>query len=61
MNGVLTGSVLSALSTGLGAVPILFMAKSLTHRWRDVLLAFSAGIMMAASMSYSRDPAVRRF
>lgn len=51
MNGVLTGSVLSALSTGLGAVPILFMAKSLTHRWRDVLLAFSAGIMMAASMT----------
>ncbi|TCK02092.1 UNVERIFIED_ORG: ZIP zinc transporter [Anoxybacillus amylolyticus] len=50
MNQVLAGSVLSALSTGLGAVPILFMAKSLTHRWRDVLLAFSAGIMMAASM-----------
>ncbi|OQP07755.1 ZIP family metal transporter [Geobacillus sp. 46C-IIa] len=50
MNQVLAGSVLSALSTGLGAVPILFLAKSLTHRWRDVLLAFSAGIMMAASM-----------
>ncbi|KPC97265.1 hypothetical protein LR69_04517 [Geobacillus sp. BCO2] len=53
MNQVLVGSVLSALSTGLGAVPILFMAKSLTHRWRDVLLAFSAGIMMAASMMSS--------
>ncbi|QIZ67104.1 ZIP family metal transporter [Geobacillus subterraneus] len=50
MNQVLAGSVLSALSTGLGAVLILFMAKSLTHQWRDVLLAFSAGIMMAASM-----------
>ncbi|ABO66223.1 MULTISPECIES: ZIP family metal transporter [Geobacillus] len=50
MNQVLVGSVLSALSTGLGAVPILFLAKSLTHRWRDILLAFSAGIMMAASM-----------
>ncbi|EPR27451.1 Zinc uptake transporter [Geobacillus sp. WSUCF1] len=59
MNGVLTGSVLSALSTGLGAVPILFMAKSLTHRWRDVLLAFSAGIMMAASMTSLIPEALR--
>ena len=50
MKEVLIGSILSALSTGLGAVPILFLAKSITHRWRDILLAFSAGIMMAASM-----------
>jgi zinc transporter, ZIP family len=50
MEQVLTGSILSALSTGLGAVPILFLARSITHRWRDILLAFSAGIMMAASM-----------
>jgi ZIP family zinc transporter len=50
MKQVLIGSILSALSTGLGAVPILFLAKSITHRWRDILLAFSAGIMMAASM-----------
>ncbi|SFA48282.1 zinc transporter, ZIP family [Parageobacillus thermantarcticus] len=50
MQEVLIGSILSALSTGLGAVPILFLAKSITHRWRDILLAFSAGIMMAASM-----------
>ncbi|MEB3749325.1 ZIP family metal transporter [Geobacillus icigianus] len=50
MNNMLTGSVLSALSTGLGAALILFIARSLTHRWRDILLAFSAGIMMAASM-----------
>ncbi|WP_044736149.1 ZIP family metal transporter [Geobacillus kaustophilus] len=59
MNQVLVGSVLSALSTGLGAVPILFMAKSLTHRWRDVLLAFSAGIMMAASMESLIPEALR--
>ncbi|TXK89551.1 ZIP family metal transporter, partial [Parageobacillus sp. SY1] len=50
MKQVFIGSILSALSTGLGAIPILFLAKSITHRWRDILLAFSAGIMMAASM-----------
>lgn len=48
MNDVILGSVLSALSTGLGAIPILFM-QQVTHRWRDILLAFTAGIMMAAS------------
>ncbi|MBS2968558.1 ZIP family metal transporter [Metabacillus sp. KIGAM252] len=50
MNDVYTGSILSALSTGLGAVPILFLKNTLTHKWRDILLAFSAGIMMTASM-----------
>ncbi len=50
MNEVITGSVLSALSTGLGALLILFMKNSVTHRWRDTLLAFTAGIMMAASV-----------
>ncbi|AZB42537.1 ZIP family metal transporter [Bacillus sp. FJAT-42376] len=50
MNDVIFGSILSALSTGLGAVPILFLQKTLTHKWRDNLLAFSAGIMMTASM-----------
>lgn len=46
---VLVGSVLSALSTGAGALIILFINQSVTHRWMDILLAFSAGIMMAAS------------
>ncbi|WP_338781344.1 ZIP family metal transporter [Metabacillus sp. FJAT-52054] len=50
MDDVFTGSILSALSTGLGAVPILFLKNTLTHKWRDILLAFSAGIMMTASM-----------
>ncbi|GAA4726947.1 ZIP family metal transporter [Brevibacillus fulvus] len=49
MNEVIIGSTLSALSTGLGAVPILFF-RSVTHRWRDILLALTAGIMVAASM-----------
>jgi zinc transporter, ZIP family len=46
---VFVGSVLSALSTGAGALIILFINQSVTHRWMDILLAFSAGIMMAAS------------
>lgn len=49
MTQVAIGSILSALSTGLGALVILFMNHSVTHRWRDVLLAFTAGVMMAAS------------
>jgi zinc transporter, ZIP family len=49
MNEVLIGSILSALSTGMGALPILFLHNTLTHRWRDILLAFTAGIMTAAS------------
>jgi len=48
MEQVLVGSVLSALATGAGALPILFW-KTVTHRWRDILLAFTAGIMVAAS------------
>ncbi|MGM0920115.1 MAG: ZIP family metal transporter [Bacillota bacterium] len=50
MTEVLIGSTLSALATGFGALPILFLQKTITHRWRDILLAFTAGIMMAASM-----------
>ncbi|HZH58108.1 MAG TPA: ZIP family metal transporter [Metabacillus sp.] len=50
MSDVLLGSILSALSTGLGAIPILFLQKTITHRWRDILLAFTAGIMMTAAM-----------
>ena len=50
MVDMLIGSTLSALATGAGAVPILFLSRSLTHKWRDMLLAFTAGIMMATSM-----------
>ncbi|MCI3922301.1 ZIP family metal transporter [Paenibacillus sp. TRM 82003] len=49
MQEVLFGSIVSALSTGLGALPILLM-KVITHRWRDILLAFTAGIMVSATM-----------
>lgn len=48
MNEMLIGSILSALATGIGALPILFF-KHLTHRWKDSLLAFTAGVMLSAS------------
>ncbi|WP_096154933.1 MULTISPECIES: ZIP family metal transporter [Bacillus] len=47
---VFIGSTLAAMSTGLGALVILFLNKKISHRTRDTLLAFSAGIMMAATM-----------
>ena len=50
MNEVLLGSILSAMATGAGALPILFIHKTITHRFRDTLLAFTAGIMVAASL-----------
>ncbi|MBM7586614.1 ZIP family zinc transporter [Bacillus pakistanensis] len=50
MSQVLVGSTLSALSTGVGALLILFLQGTITHKWRDILLAFTAGIMMAASL-----------
>lgn len=49
MKEALLGSVLAAMSTGVGALPILFLKNSLSHRWKDTLLAFTAGIMMAAA------------
>ncbi|GED67850.1 ZIP family metal transporter [Brevibacillus reuszeri] len=48
MEQLLMGSFLSAIATGAGALPILFF-KTVTHRWRDILLAFTAGIMVAAA------------
>jgi zinc transporter, ZIP family len=50
MSEVIIGSILSAMSTGAGALVILFISGSITHRFRDTLLAFTAGIMMAASL-----------
>lgn len=50
MTTVLLGSTLSAMSTGLGALIVLFISQSMSHRFRDILLAFTAGVMMAACM-----------
>ncbi|MFB5662391.1 ZIP family metal transporter [Alteribacillus sp. HJP-4] len=49
MEGFIIASTLSALATGVGAIPAVFL-KNTSHRWKDMLLAFSAGMMMAATM-----------
>lgn len=48
MSDVLFGSIVSSLATGFGAIPILFF-RELPHRARDILVALTAGIMVAAS------------
>ncbi|QDP39914.1 ZIP family metal transporter [Radiobacillus deserti] len=40
--------IISSLCTSLGALPVLFI-KNISHRGKDVLLAYTAGIMVAAS------------
>ncbi|WP_025689358.1 ZIP family metal transporter [Paenibacillus zanthoxyli] len=44
----LLGSFLSSMVTVLGAVPMLFV-RELSEKWKDVLVAFTAGIMVSAS------------
>lgn len=44
----LIGSFISAMATVLGAVPLLFIRR-LSEKWKDLLIAFTAGIMVAAS------------
>lgn len=46
---------ISSCTTLLGAIPILFIAN-MSHRHKDILLAFTAGVMVAAS-TYSLIPA----
>ncbi|WP_284641281.1 ZIP family metal transporter [Paenibacillus silviterrae] len=48
METALLGSFVSAMATVMGAVPLLFV-KKLSEKWKDVLIAFTAGIMVAAS------------
>ncbi|SDY90557.1 zinc transporter, ZIP family [Evansella caseinilytica] len=48
MTEFLIGSGLAAAATGLGAVPALLFSSA-THKFRDVLLAFCSGVMMAAA------------
>ncbi|MNZ64363.1 Zinc transporter ZupT [compost metagenome] len=48
MTEALIGSFISAMATVLGAVPLLFF-KSLSEKWKDILIAFTAGIMVSAS------------
>lgn len=55
MNAILLGSLATSLCTALGALPALLF-NNVTHRRRDILLAFTAGIMVAAS-TYGLIPA----
>lgn len=48
MNTIILGSLATSICTALGALPAL-MFSNVTHRGRDILLAFTAGIMVAAS------------
>lgn len=48
MAAALLGSFISAMATVLGAVPLLFV-KSLSEKWKDILIAFTAGIMVSAT------------
>ncbi len=49
MEAMLIGGLSSSMATGLGALLVLFMHRA-THHLKDILLAYTAGIMMAASM-----------
>jgi ZIP family zinc transporter len=49
MESAIIGSIISAMATGAGAIPILFL-RNVTHRLHDILLAYTAGIMVSASM-----------
>lgn len=48
MLSALIGSFISAMATVLGAVPLLFV-KKLSEKWKDILIAFTAGIMVSAT------------
>lgn len=48
MESLYMGAVISAMATSAGAIPVMFM-RSMSHRGKDILLAFTAGIMVAAS------------
>ncbi|GIQ67522.1 ZIP family metal transporter [Xylanibacillus composti] len=48
MAAALIGSFISAMATVLGAIPILIV-KRLSEKWKDILIAFTAGIMVSAS------------
>ena len=53
------GSLLAGTATGIGGIPVLFPALShISHRFRDELLGFAAGVMLAASAFSLLVPAI---
>lgn len=55
MEAHLFGMIMCALTTGLGALPVLLLRR-ISHRRMDILLAYTAGVMVAAS-TYGLIPA----
>ncbi|VXD03076.1 Zinc transporter, ZIP family [Pseudomonas sp. 8Z] len=53
----LQAGLLCATGTALGAIPVLFMGE-LSQRWRDSLLGFGGGVMLAASVFSLLVPAL---
>lgn len=49
MVSAIIGSFISAMATVMGAIPLLFV-KRLSEKWKDILIALTAGIMVAATM-----------
>ncbi|MBC7216833.1 MAG: ZIP family metal transporter [Candidatus Caldatribacterium sp.] len=64
MNHILwgiVGSTLAGLATGMGAIPVLFPSlHSLSHRLKDKLLGFAAGVMLAATAFSLLVPAIEK-
>ncbi len=50
-------SLVAGLATGAGALPVLF-TKKVSDKWLDVLLGFSAGVMLAATSFSLIVPAI---
>ncbi len=48
MQGAFWGIIVSAMATGVGAIPVLFL-KQVSTRMKDVLLGYASGIMIAAT------------
>jgi len=53
----LQGGLLCATGTAVGALPVLFMGE-LSQRWRDRLLGFGGGVMLAATVFSLLAPAL---
>ncbi|MCS7242464.1 MAG: ZIP family metal transporter [Candidatus Caldatribacterium sp.] len=55
----IVGSTAAGLATGVGAIPVLFPSlHDLSHRMRDELLGFAAGVMLAATAFSLLVPAI---
>jgi ZIP family zinc transporter len=52
-------SLIAGCATGIGAIPVLFFRKQhFSHRLKDLLLGFAAGVMLAATAFSLLVPAI---